>query len=216
TADPVPTAETSHCRPETIYGASKLTGEYYTQVFQRSGWLETVIARPYNNYGPREHYAGYTGEVIPRFILWALAGQPLIVHGDGRQTRDFTYVEETADYLVRLLEQDACVGETINVCRGREVSIGEIARLIVELTGSASRPQHIDGRPSDVLRLYGDPSLLRERLGGSPEVSIREGLTRTIAWFREHVFSKPGVLQTIDSRSWDELPGEPWMPKSDS
>src|SRR5262245_48910150 len=102
TADVVPMPEEYHYRPEPIYGASKLVGEYYTQVFHRSGWLETVVARPHNNYGPREHHDGDKAEVIPRFLLQALAGLPLSIYGDGKQTRDFTFVTETADFLVRL------------------------------------------------------------------------------------------------------------------
>jgi nucleoside-diphosphate-sugar epimerase len=88
-------AEDCEFRPQTIYGASKLAGEYYAQVFHRSGWLETVVARPHNTYGPREHYAADRGELIPRLIVRGLAGLPPVLYGDGSQTRDFTYVEET-------------------------------------------------------------------------------------------------------------------------
>src|ERR1043165_1362468 len=138
TADIVPMPEDYHFRPETIYGASKLAGEYYATVFHRAGWLPTIIARPHNNYGPREHYQGTRGEVIPRFILWGMMGRPLLIHGDGKQTRDFTYVTETVDYLVRLVETNDSVGRAFNVCRGEEVSIMDLANLVRELTGAKS------------------------------------------------------------------------------
>jgi UDP-glucose 4-epimerase len=211
TADVVPMPEDYHFRPETIYGASKLAGEYYTQVFQRAGWLPTIIARPHNTYGPREHYEGYLGEVIPRFILLALAGKPLTIYGDGTQSRDFTYVSETSDFLLRLMECDCAVGGTYNVCRGQEVSIREIAELIAELSGSKTEIRALPSRPGDVLRLCGDPTRLREVLGDSPRISIREGLSRTLDWFRENVPLTEEVLASIEPENWDGLKAEPWM-----
>ncbi len=211
TADVVPMPEDYAYRPETIYGASKLAGEYYALVFHRAGWLPTVVARPHNNYGPREHFAGQKGEVIPRFILWGLAGQPLRIYGSGTQTRDFTFVEETADYLVRLLECDAALGEVVNVCRGEEVSIVELAGLIRDLTGGASEVVHLPGRPSDVLRLFGDPTRLGRLLGSTPSVSIAEGLRRTVEWFREHVQPSPEVLASLEVNTWARHTPEPWL-----
>jgi UDP-glucose 4-epimerase len=211
TADVVPLPEEYHYRPETIYGASKLVGEYYTAVFHRSGWLPAVIARPHNNYGPREYYEGVKGEVIPRFILWGLTGQPLLVHGDGRQTRDFTYVTESVDCLIRLLECDAALGGTFNVCRGEEVSIAELADLVRDLTGGKSRVEHMPGRPSDVLRLYGDPTRLRGLLGQGPSISIRDGLAKTIAWFRGHVPLDGRTLASLAAHTWATEPAEAWL-----
>jgi len=211
TARMVPMPEDYHFRPETIYGASKLAGEYYTQVFQRSGWLSTVIARPHNNYGPREHFAGHKGEVIPRFILWALAGRPLLLYGDGAQTRDFTYVSETADCLFELSQCAAAVGKTFNICRGEEVSILRIAHLVRQLTNSTSEIQTLPGRPSDVLRLCGDNGRLATVLGKRPQISIEEGLARTIRWFQQHVPLTAEVLDSLDAQSWQLRQPEEWQ-----
>jgi len=211
TADVVPMPEDYHFQPETIYGASKLTGEYYTQVFQRSGWLETVIVRPHNSYGPREHYKGVLGEVIPRFILKALAGQPLTVYGDGAQTRDFTYVVETAAFLARLMACDAAVGKTVNLCHGQEVSIAEIAQLILAYTNSTSAIEHLPSRPSDVLRLFGDNSRLQTLLGNAPQIAIAEGLRRTVDWFRENVPLNSGILESLAPANWELSMAEPWF-----
>jgi UDP-glucose 4-epimerase len=213
TADVVPLPEDYHFRPETIYGASKLTGEYYAGVFHRAGWLDTVIARPHNNYGPREHYQGAKGEVIPRFILWALAGKPLLIYGSGAQTRDFTYVTETAEFLVRLLECDDAAGRAFNVCRGEEVSIREVARMVRDLTGAKAEIVHLPGRPSDVLRLCGDPNRLRRQLGSAPSVSIGEGLRRTIDWFRSNVPLTPALLASLEVSTWTRDSAEPWLGK---
>lgn len=213
TADVIPMPEDYHFKPETIYGASKLAGEYYTQVFQRAGWLDTVIVRPHNNYGPREHYLGYKGEVIPRFILWALAGMPPVIFGDGLQTRDFTYVTETADYMVRLLEHDAASGQTVNVCRNDEVSIRQLAEIILVLSGSPSAaPRYFPGRPSDVLRLCGDNSRLKALLGDAPSVSVHAGLAKTFEWFSANVAPTPEVLESMTPLNWEDMEAESWMP----
>lgn len=211
TADVIPMPEDYHFKPETIYGASKLTGEYYTQVFQRAGWLETVIARPHNNYGPREHYKGVKGEVIPRFILWALAGKPPVIFGDGLQTRDFTYVTETAGCLVRLMEHPGAAGGTFNVCRGQEVSIREIAKLVIALSGRDLEPEFVPGRPNDVLRLFGDPTRLKNLLGDAPSVSIREGLRQTLDWFAREVPVNAETLASMAPMNWGQSEPEPWL-----
>jgi UDP-glucose 4-epimerase len=211
TASVVPQPEKYDFRPETLYGASKLTGEYYTQVFHRAKWLETVVVRPQNNYGPREHYRGSAGEVIPRFILWCLAGEPPVVYGDGRQTRDFTFVRETADILATMALHDAAAGEVFNVCRGQEVSVLELAEKISRLTGASVTPRFLPGRPSDVLRLWGDSSKLQRTIGRKPQLSIDEGLARTIDWFRSHVLLSDDVLQSLSPRNWEQEVAEPWM-----
>jgi UDP-glucose 4-epimerase len=211
TAGVVPQPEEYDFRPETIYGASKLTGEYYTQVFQRAGWLETVIARPHNNYGPREHYRGIAGEVIPRFILWSTAGIAPVIYGDGKQTRDFTYVTETADIIATLALHEVAAGETFNVCRGEEVSVLELADKICRTTNPAVSPRFMPDRPSDVLRLWGDASKLERIVGRKPNLSIDEGLARTVAWFRENVPVTDEVLASLAPQNWQEREAEPWM-----
>jgi len=211
TADVIPMPEDYHFKPETIYGASKLTGEYYTQVFHRAGWLEAVIVRPHNNYGPREHYQGHKGEVIPRFILWAMAGQQPIILGDGLQTRDFTYVLETASYLVRMMEHPKAAGGIFNLCRGEELSIAELARLIIDISGRALSPRHLPGRPNDVLRLYGDPTRMRKLLGDSPSVSIREGLSETFEWFKKNVHIDQALLDDLSPQNWEQVEPEEWL-----
>jgi len=211
TADFSPLPEKYHFRPETIYGASKLSGEYYARVFNSSGWLETVVARPYNNYGPRAHYRGHLGEVIPVFILRALAGLPIVVYGAGDQTRDFCYVTDTSDILARLIDHPDASGGTYNVCSGVETSIGEIARLVVELTGSNSKIENRTARPSDVLKLAGDPSKLQSLLGRSPGTPLRDGLERTIDWYRRNVKIDDELLSLIDPGNWETVPAEEWM-----
>ena len=214
TAGVVPITEDYVFRPETIYGASKLAGEYYAQVFNRSGWLPTVIARPFNTYGPREYFEGSKGEVIPRFIMQALSGRALTVYGDGLQTRDFIYVSETADYLVRLAGHAGAVGATFNVCRGEEITIRDVAARIAELVGVDVSIRHLPARPSDVLRLYGSNDRLSRLLGDAPSVSMRAGLARTIDWFRSRAPVAMQGLGFLDADNWSAQEGEAWMERA--
>ncbi len=211
TAEQVPLPEECAFRPQTIYGASKLAGEYYAQVFHRSGWLETVIARPHNAYGPRAHYAFDRGELIPRLIVRALAGLPAVIFGDGAQTRDFTYVEETALFLSALMAAESAVGGTFSVCRGEEVAIREVASRVAKLVGLERAPLFLAPRPHDVLRLLGDPSRLRRALGASPAIGIAEGLERTVEWYRRNVPITEAVLASMQPENWAELPAEAWL-----
>jgi UDP-glucose 4-epimerase len=211
TAVRVPLPEDGEFRPQTLYGASKLAGEYYSQVFHRSGWLETVIARPHNAYGPRGHYAHDRGELIPRFIVRALAGLPPVIFGDGTQTRDFTYVGETALYIAALMAADSAGGCTFNICRGEEVTIREVAERVVRLAGLDCAPVFLPPRPHDVRRLLGDPSLLRRSLGSSPAIGIDEGLKRTVEWYRRHVRIDEAVLASMQPENWADTPAEPWL-----
>jgi len=211
TATQVPLPEECDFRPQTIYGASKLAGEYCAQVFHRSGWLETVVARPHNTYGPRGHYAFDRGELIPRLIVRALAGLPPVIFGDGAQTRDFTYVEETACYLDALMASASCSGETFNVCRGEEVAIRVVAAHIARLLGLECAPVFLPARPQDVRRLLGDPSRIRSMLGSAPVIGIEEGLARTVDWYRRNVRITESVLAAIKPENWAEPASEAWM-----
>lgn len=211
TAGAVPMAEEYPYRPETIYGASKLAGEYYAGVFHRAGWLETVVARPHNTYGPREHHDGLRGEVIPRFIVRALAGLAPQVYGDGGQTRDFTYVTETAEAIRDLALCEAAAGQTVNVCRGEEVSVLRIAQLVARSAGSGVEPVFLPARPSDVRRLYGDNERMRTLLGRTPRVGIEEGISRTVAWFRAHLPDPAAAAREGPERGWEAVGPEPWL-----
>lgn len=211
TATAVPLPEECEFRPLTIYGASKLAGEYYAQVFHRSGWLETLIARPHNTYGPRGHYAFDRGELIPRLIVRALAGLPPVIFGDGAQTRDFTYVEETALCLAALMAHERAAGGTFNVCRGEEVTIKDIALRIAKLAGLECAPLFLPPRPQDVRRLLGDPSRLRRTLACSPAIGIGEGLERTVDWYRRNVRITEPLLASMQPENWSEVPAEAWL-----
>src|SRR5205807_83065 len=142
TARWVPMTEEHPTFPMTVYGASKLASECYTRAFYETYGYPTVVIRPFNSYGPRCHHEGDSGEVIPKFLLRCLAGLPLMVFGDGTQTRDFTFVSDTAAGIRRAGWADAAVGQTINVGSGGEITINELAREVAAVAGKPAQVVH--------------------------------------------------------------------------
>ncbi len=171
--------------PMTVYGAAKLAGECYARAFWRTYAYPTVVVRPFNAFGPRCHHEGDSGEVIPKSLLRCLAGRPLIVFGDGEQTRDFTYVEDTARGIRLAGTASGVEGETINLGCGKEITINRLMETVREVAG---RPQaqviHDRPRPGDTLRLIADSSKAADLLGFKPRVGLREGLQRLMAWYQ--------------------------------
>ena len=149
TARWVPMAEDHPTFPMTVYGASKLGGECYARAFWESYRYPTIIIRPFNAFGPRCHHEGDTGEVIPKFMLRAMAEAPLIIFGDGKQTRDFSYVADTARGIMHAGFSDKAVGETFNLGSGSEIEIRTLADIILEEVGhTSSQIEHDVPRPA--------------------------------------------------------------------
>jgi UDP-glucose 4-epimerase len=203
TARWVPMTEEHPTYPCTVYGASKLAGECYARAFFRTYGYPTCVVRPFNAYGPRSHHEGDSGEVIPKFLLRCLADRPMVVFGDGSQTRDFTYVSDTAAGILLAGESDAAIGETINLGSGSEVTINDLARTIAEVT---SRPraaiQHDDPRPGDVMRLCADTTVARERLGYAPKVTLAGGLRQLLQWYEAQGVPPDRLLEQEVIHNW--------------
>jgi UDP-glucose 4-epimerase len=208
TAKWVPMTEDHPAFPCTVYGASKLAGECFTRAYHRTYGYPTVVVRPFNTYGPRSHHEGDSGEVIPKFMLRCLAGLPMVVFGDGTQTRDFTYVSDTAEGILLAGEHYGAIGDTINLGAGNEVTINDLARHIASVTGRPSaRLEHDRPRPGDVLRLCADLSHARITLGFAPRVSLAAGLEKLLAWYQSQDASPEELLEREIVHNWKAQEG---------
>ena len=180
-----PMDEEHPLEPRSPYAATKAGADRLAYAYYVTYGLPIVIVRPFNNYGPRQH----PEKVLPRFITQALTGEPLTIHGDGHATRDWLYVEDDAEAIVAAIEADldAVAGEEINIATGVDVSVSEIADLVLDLLGKpASLRVNVDERPGQVDRHIGSVDKAAELLGWSARTSFEEGLSRTVAWYREN------------------------------
>ena len=203
TARTVPMTEDHTTFPHTVYGASKLAGECYTRAFWETYQFPTVVVRPFNAYGPRCHHEGDSGEVIPKFMLRSLANRPLVIFGDGSQTRDFTYVGDTARGILLAGMTEAALGQTINLGSGKEIRIDELAKRVTVVTGRPNAEVVCDQpRPGDVLRLFAGSSLAQKLLGFKPEVTLDEGLGHLMAWYAEQGIAPEVLLEKEVERNW--------------
>lgn len=145
----VPKSEDMLPEPKSPYAVTKLDGEYYCKMFNDEGWLKTACMRYFNVFGPRQDPGSQYAAAVPIFIDKALKGEPLTIFGDGEQTRDFVYVKDVAAANVYLAEHAELSG-VFNVAYGKCITVNDLAKKIVELTGSQSEIQHTDPRPGDV------------------------------------------------------------------
>ena len=165
--------------PRGVYDEAKRFAEAMTMAYHRHHGLDTRIVRIFNTYGPRMRPDD--GRVVSNFIIQALRGLPLTVHGDGAQTRSFCYVDDQVRGLLALLDRDVRV--PVNIGNPDEVTVAELADLVLEVTGSGSPITHGDPPPDDPGRRCPDIGRARRCLGWEPEVGLRDGVERTVAWF---------------------------------
>jgi len=179
--------------PRACYDEGKRCAETLFMDYHRQHRVDIRIARIFNTYGPHMHPGD--GRVVSNFIVQALTGEPITIYGDGRQTRSLCYVDDTVDALLRLMDSPDTTGP-VNIGNPVELSMLQIAETILELTGSSSPIVHRPLPADDPRQRCPDISQARTRLNWTPEVPLREGLRRTIAWFDAHLRER-GALQTL-------------------
>jgi nucleoside-diphosphate-sugar epimerase len=182
----LPKVETMPPRPLSPYALQKYTGEQYCRLYHELYGLETVVLRYFNVFGPRQNPKSEYAAVIPKFVTACLAGESPTIYGDGEQTRDFTFVGDVV--AANLLAADApkAPGHVMNVAGGERISLNELLVTIVGITGSEVVASYLPARAGDVKHSLAATDRLRDLLGFQADMELREGLERTVAWFREH------------------------------
>jgi NAD dependent epimerase/dehydratase len=186
TAQYVPIDERHPLKGQSPYAASKIGADKMAEAFHLSFNLPVVTVRPFNTFGPRQS----TRAIIPTIIVQCLLGD--IIHlGNLHPTRDLNFVTNTVDGFLLAASEPSAVGQTINFGSGREISIGDLAGLIAQMTGRSiqieSEEQRLRPQDSEVERLLADNTLAKTILGWQPKVNLEEGLARTIAWIKDNL-----------------------------
>ncbi|HJS65928.1 MAG TPA: NAD-dependent epimerase/dehydratase family protein [Nitrospiraceae bacterium] len=179
-----PAPESHVTRPLSPYGISKLCGEQYLSYYQRVSGLQVVNLRYANVYGPRQDPDGEAG-VVAIFIQKLLNNEQAIVNGNGRQTRDFVYVEDVVEANLAVMGQET--QGTFNVGTGEETSINDVLRILVGHTNSTCKELHGPAKHGEQVRSVIDASKIRQELSWEPRTELSEGLKRTIDYFRERM-----------------------------
>ncbi|MFN2376515.1 MAG: NAD-dependent epimerase/dehydratase family protein [Candidatus Binatia bacterium] len=170
--------------PISPYAVTKQAAESYTRVFWRVYGLETVALRYFNVFGENQRPDSAYAAVIPKFMAWAMRGEPLEIHGDGEQSRDFTYVDNVVSANLLAATAEGVAGEVFNIACGGSYSLLDIARALEASTGRPLERHHVPARAGDVRRSLADIAPAEERLGYKVLVSFEEGLARTWESFR--------------------------------
>jgi UDP-glucose 4-epimerase len=181
-AEYVPMDEAHPSVPSTPYAASKVAGDQIVLSYHHTFGVDAAIVRPFNNFGPRQNAGSYAG-IIPIVVHRALAGEVIEIFGDGEQTRDFVFVRDTADAAVRAYGEPATRGRIMNVASGREVSVNDLVRQLLDVLESDVGVVHVAPRLGDVRRHAADISLARRLIGFEPRTSLHVGLAETVAWY---------------------------------
>lgn len=201
----VPMDEQHPLNPTTPYACAKVAQDMYVRSYGQTYGLSWATVRPFNMYGPNSHWEGSSGEVIPKMIVRAMNNEPLVIFGDGLQTRDFNYVEDAARAVVAIADNRKCWGEAINVCTGTEVSIRRVANLICDQLGldPETMVQTQPNRPADVRRHCGDNSKFRSLLGTYPMTKIEDGIRKTVDWFEALPETPEQLISREIVRAWE-------------
>ena len=180
-------AKVESMRPAPIspYGAAKLAGEHYAAAFAHSYGLETVSLRYFNVFGPRQDPDSAYAAVIPKFITTMLRGERPTIFGDGRHSRDFTYIDNVVQGNLLACAAPNAVGETINLAAGGRVAMNDLVAQLNDILGSDLAPIYAAERPGDILHSRADITKARELLGFELVVDFAEGLRRTVDWYRQ-------------------------------
>jgi len=181
--------EKEECQPQPIspYALTKLAGEYYCQVFSRAYGLKTVSLRYFNVFGPRQSLESQYAIVIPKFITCMLKDESPPIHGDGLQSRDFTYIDNVVKATIQATLVTNLNGEVLNVACGKAYTVLDIVKYVNQILGKNIQPLFTPPRPGDVRHTLADVTKQEKILGIRAEIDFYEGLKRTVDYFRTQI-----------------------------
>ena len=182
---PQPESYVGHVNPiglRSCYDEGKRVAETLMMDYHRQSQIDVKIVRIFNTYGPRMNIDD--GRVVSNFIVAALKGEPIVIHGDGKQSRSFCYVTELVDALYIMMKTENFTGP-VNTGNPDEFTVIELAEKVIEMTNSVSKIVKVDAREDDPVRRKPDISLAKQRLGWEPEITLQEGLRPTINYFKK-------------------------------
>ena len=182
----MPLNEADPTQPISPYAASKLADELFCGLFHRGFGLETVAVRYFNVFGPRQSLENDYAVVIPKFIACLLRKESPPIYGDGKQSRDFTYVDNVVEGTILASTAPGVSGEVFNVALGEEHTVLDLLNEINKILGTSIPPKFVPPRPGDVQRTLADPAKVKKLLGWKGSIGFSEGLRRTVEWFRQH------------------------------
>lgn len=186
----LPKSEEMRPDPLSPYAVAKLVGEYYCRAFTRVYGLETVSLRYFNVFGPRQDPGSQYSGVVSRFISSLLSNQRPVIYGDGEQSRDFTYIDNVVFANLNAASAKEASGKVINVANGQRITLNQLLAELKELTGKQDvTAEYLEPRVGDVRHSLADITMARELLGYESKVDLREGLQRTIDWWKTSRFS---------------------------
>ncbi len=191
TARYVPMDEEHPLVPSTPYAASKAAADHVVLSYGHTFGVDVAVVRPFNTFGPRQNEGAYAG-VIPIVIQRALRGEPVVVFGDGEQTRDFTFVADVAEAAVGVYEEPSTRGRVTNVASGKEVTVNALIDELLDVMEVDVPIVHRAARPGDVRRHCGSAAVAEQLIGFRPDESLRQGLTETVRWYSD-AFSSPSA-----------------------
>ena len=187
----LPKSEQMSPDPLSPYAVAKLVGEYYCRVFTRVYGLETVTLRYFNVFGPRQDPGSQYSGVVSRFISSLLSDERPVIYGDGEQSRDFTYIDNVVGANLKAADASEASGKVINVANGMRITLNQLLAELKDLTGKHDvEAEYLEPRVGDVRHSLADISMARELLGYESKVDLREGLQRTIDWWKSSRFAR--------------------------
>jgi len=189
--------------PTTVYGSGKLAGENYAYSYYKCFGLDTTVLRIFNNYGPRAHYEGDAGEIIPRTIVQILYNKQPMIFGDGNITRDFFYVNDTAKALSGLMSVKNLTGITMNIGTGVEITMKTLLeKLLLLMNKKKLGIKYLDPRPADVQRLWVNADKFYKLTKFKSSTNFEQGLKKTIIFY-ENLVKEKNLISSVKTKNWE-------------